>query len=115
MALSLMVEPGDFIDYAYWSMYMSYDYSNGWSKIKGMEKSQYGPYPFAFGPDGGEMYEPNLKQVRDEGYGVQIVYNLDVKDGNEAKGNYESKLGQISRALYDEEIRHSGINHGVDW
>lgn len=109
------VEPGDFIDYAYWSMYMSYDYSNGWSKIKGMEKSQYGPYPFAFGPDGGEMYEPNLKQVRDEGYGVQIVYNLDVKDGNEAKGNYESKLGQISRALYDEEIRHSGINHGVDW
>lgn len=107
------LEPGDFIDYSYWAQYG--DWSEAYTTIKGMDRKQWGPHSVGFGPLGADPQDNYLRQLRADGYGVQVVYNLVTKDGNASAGSYQSILGLIANRLYDESVVHSGIDHEVDW
>lgn len=106
------MEPGDFIDYSYYSSYGSW--SMAYEVIKGMEKNQWGPYSWDMNDYGEEWMMTD--QVRSGGYGVQVYYDLrPANDPNVPAGNYEHTLNIITRDLYDDEVTHSGINHQKDW
>ena len=106
------MEPGDFIDYAYYAQYGSW--SIAYTTIKGMDKSQWGPYSWDMNDYGEEWMMTD--QVRSGGYGVQVCYDLrSVDDPNVSAGKYEYTLGIISQDIYGEGIVHSGINHAKDW
>lgn len=107
------MEPGDFIDYSYFSSYGSW--SEAYMTIKGMERNQWGPYPWDmtdFASAGSIM----TSQVRSGGYGVQVFYDLRTSDDpNVPSGRYESTFNLMCPILYDEGATHSGIDHEKDW
>lgn len=107
------MEPGDFVDYSYFSSYGSW--SDAYLKIKGMDKSQWGPYSWEmteFASAGDIM----TSQVRRGGYGVQVFYDLRPSDDpNVPSGRYESTFNLMCPILYDEGVTHSGIDHEKDW
>lgn len=96
------MDPGDFIDYSYYAQYGSW--SEGWNTIKGMKKSQWGPYSL----DIQESWPYMMEQTVKGGYGVQILYDLRPNSG-------ESLIKTVARGLYGEDAVHSGINYGIDW
>ena len=69
------MNPGDFIDYSYYAQYGSW--SDGWNTIKGMKKSQWGPYSL----DIQESWPYMMDQTVKGGYGVQILYDLRPNSG----------------------------------
>ena len=96
------MDPGDFIDYSYYAQYGSW--SEGWNTIKGMKKSQWGPYSL----DIQESWPYMMEQTVKGGYGVQILYDLRPDSG-------ESLIKTVAKGLYGEDAVHSGINYGIDW
>lgn len=96
------MNPGDFIDYSYYAQYGSW--SDGWNTIKGMKKSQWGPYSL----DIQESWPYMMDQTVKGGYGVQILYDLRPNSG-------QSLIKTVAKGLYGEDAIHSGINYGIDW
>lgn len=96
------MDPGDFIDYSYYAQYGSW--SEGWNTIKGMKKSQWGPYSL----DIQESWPYMLEQIVKGGYGVQILYDLRPNSG-------QSLIKAVAKGLYGEDAVHSGVNYGIDW
>lgn len=96
------MDPGDFIDYSYYAQYGSW--SDGWNTIKGMKKSQWGPYSL----DIQESWPYTLEQIVKGGYGVQILYDLRPNSG-------QKLIKTVAKGLYGEDAIHSGINYGIDW
>lgn len=106
------MQPGEFIDYAYYAQYGSWLDVSEW--IKGMGRRQCGPYSWDMNDPGADWMMTD--QVRSGGYGVQVCYDLRAEnDPNVPDGNYEEILGIISQDIYSEGVVHTGINHAKDW
>lgn len=103
------MEPGEFIDYAYYPYYGSYN-TSGLSTYKGMSKSQWGPYPLNLGSTSSftSTMSTRFNNLRNDGYGVNLHYCLPASD-------YSSVLNPMAQIIYDEEVEFSGVVYDKDW
>lgn len=103
--------PGDFVDYAYYSMYGN-TLLDGWENFLGMEKSQWGPFPYDISITSGASNqipsELRMRQLRNDGYGVNLLYNMRPYD-------YTEMFGMMATELYDDEILFTGKLFTKDW
>ncbi|WP_329903912.1 glycosyl hydrolase family 18 protein [Porphyromonas pogonae] len=102
---------GEMIDYAYYAYYGSWN--DGSSKIQGLVKAKYGPYPLDI-KGGVVASDNNLRRLRTEGYGVNLMYNLCVVKKDTVRiQNYTQGFSKLARALYDDEVVWSNVfyNH----
>lgn len=103
--------PGDFVDYAYYSMYGN-TLLDGWENFLGMEKSQWGPFPYDIsitsGPSNQIPSELRMRQLRNDGYGVNLLYNMRPYD-------YTEMFDMMADELYDDEILFTGELFSKDW
>lgn len=104
--------PGDFVDYSYNAYYGTINY--GYNSIKGMRKSQWGPTSIDV-QDGSNA--PNMKLMRREGFGVQVIYDLRAADQDYyTLSRYTKTFSDMAKILFDDAgIVFSGTNHRVDW
>lgn len=104
------VFPGDFIDYSYYAQYGAI--STGYNTIIGMRKSQWGPTSLDMQD---WVNSPNIKYCRDNGFGVQVTYDLRAAEGA-YENMYQTTLNEIAKILYnDSGATYSGKAHKVDW
>ncbi|WP_423129033.1 BT_3987 domain-containing protein [Gaoshiqia sp. Z1-71] len=103
------MEPGEFIDYAYYPYYGSYN-TSGLSTYKGMNRSQWGPYPLNLGSTSTftSTMSTRFNNLRNDGYGVNLHYCLPSRD-------YSSVLNPMSQIIYNEQVEFSGIIYDKDW
>lgn len=103
--------PGDFIDYSYYSMYGN-TLMDGWENFLGMKKSQWGPFPYDIsiksGPSNQIPSELRMRQLRNDGYGVNLLYNMRPYD-------YTEMFGMMAKELYDDEVVFTGELFNKDW
>ena len=96
------VRPGDFIDYTY----SDYEKLNVPSFL-GMEKKRIGVASVDMTYN--EFVTGNLKYNRENGYGVQMIYNL-------IAGNSQYKcLDAVARYIYDDEAEWTGERYEKEW
>ncbi len=101
---------GDFVDYSYYAQYGAI--STSYTTIKGMKKSQWGPTSL-------DMQDwpnvPNIQYCRNNGYGVQVIYDLKNANGS-PYSRYKSIMDNLAKILYDDTgAVYSNIGHEVDW
>ena len=103
------MDPGEFIDYAYYAYYGGYS-TSGLSSYKGMSTSQWGPFPVQITSrtTATSTYVTYMNRLRNDGYGVMLMYDMRALD-------YSPIFNSIANALYDEDIVFSGTLHEKDW
>ena len=103
------VEPGTFINYALEAYYGGFQtYIQGC--YLGMEKTQVAPYSRKI-LDGVTLDEYSMKRLRTDGYGVNMLYNYNIKSVED----YKTKFDRIGTILYDEGVTWSGKVYTKDW
>lgn len=102
---------GEMIDYSYWPFYSDYfSILNESTCIAGLTKKQWGPAPInidANSPNA-NVAKGNAQKMVDEGFGVNLVYNLRAND-------YSSYLTGLSQIFYREATVRSGQAYRKDW
>lgn len=113
------VNPSEFIDYtmeAYYGSFVNYITS----QYLGMTNKQVAPYSrkiadgLGKAPDGYGFYVgyydmQSFNKLKDEGYGVNMLYNFNPKN------DYTSAFNDIANILYDDDIIFSGTKFEKDW
>lgn len=92
------VMPGDFVDYSYEAMYGRLNLT-GWEGIRGMRKSQWGACSIDVS-NSPNIY--NLDIIRKNGYGVQVIYNLQPMNNEATRLNQNSTFNAVAKKLYDD-------------
>lgn len=95
-------EVGTLIDYSYWGAYAGWLDRSG--AITGLGKMKYGPSSFNlnFSADNGGYSLSDAQRARNEGYGIQMFYNL------KANYDYSTGLNKIGNILFDDDVKWTG-------
>lgn len=97
------VEVGTLLDYSYWGAYANW--SDRHSSITGMTKKQYCPSSFNLdlSASNGGYSLAHSQQIRTEGYGIQMFYNLKANNFD-----YSKAFNKIGNILFDDDVIWTG-------
>lgn len=92
---------GELLDYGYWGLYATW--SDRHETITGFTKKDYCPFPInlSYTTSNGGTYFPYTQRMKDEGYGIQMFYNIKSRDYD-----YTSDFNKFGEILF---------NDGVNW
>lgn len=94
---------GELIDYAYWGAYA--DWRDRSTIITGLGKAKYGPSSFNldFSASRGGYDLAHCAQLRTDGFGIQMFYNLKPRNYD-----YSKAFNAMGNALFDDNVVWSG-------
>lgn len=115
-SLGSMVEvegtkPGNFVDYIFPDYYVYYDYTQG---FEGLPRERAGIWSINLQQPWWTGVEENLKKLRNDGYGANMVYGLDPEDLGPSSQQLEI-LEDLTRTLFDDELVYTDIVYKSDW
>ena len=96
-------EVGTLLDYSYYGYYSRWQDRHG--NITGMQKSQYCPIPinFNYAEGNGGANLAYATRLRDEGYGVQMFYNM-----KSPTYEYSTLINRLGNILFDDDVEWTG-------
>jgi hypothetical protein len=99
-------EIGTLMDYSYWGAYANWRDRS--SIITGLGKAKYGPSSFNldYSASNGGYNLSHCSQLRAEGYGIQMFYNL------KTRYDYSQAFDKIGNILFDDGVEWTGKIYG---
>lgn len=99
-------EVGPMLSYSYWGAYANWRDRHG--MIDGMDKKQYGPSSFNmnFSASNGAYNLSHCRQLREDGYGIQMFYDL-----RPEYYNYREVLNGISNIIFEDDVKWTEVTY----